>query len=63
MLSCYKSPFNLNDNSFSNIRERLAIPLNATLPSAFNRIIIASLIATIDKEDALLLIIRLRDTC
>jgi hypothetical protein len=63
MSSRYKSPLNLNNNSFSNIRERLAILLNTTLPSTFNCIIIASLIATIDKEDTLLLIIRLRNTC
>jgi hypothetical protein len=63
MSSYYKSPLDFSDNSFSNIRERLAILLNATLPSAFSRIIIASLIATVDKEDALLLIIRLRNTC
>jgi hypothetical protein len=63
MSSCYKSPLNLNNNSFSNIRERLAILLNTTLPSAFSRIIIAFLIVTINKEDTLLLTIRLRDTC
>ena len=52
MLSCYKSPFNLSNNSFNNIRERLAIPLNATLPNAFSYIIIVPLIITINKEDA-----------
>jgi hypothetical protein len=57
MSSRYKSPFNLNDNSFSSIRERLAILLNATLPSAFSRIIIASLAATINNLTARYLLI------
>jgi hypothetical protein len=63
MSSRHESPLNLSDNSFSSIRERLAVPSNATLPSAFGRIMTASLIATVDKEDALPLTIRLRDTC
>jgi hypothetical protein len=63
MSSRHKSPLDLSDDSFSSIRERLAVLSNTTLPSAFSRIITASLVATVDKEDALLLTIRLRDTC
>ena len=63
MSSRHKSPLDLSDNSFSSIRERLAVLLNATLPSAFSRMMTASLVVTVDKKDALLLTIRLRDTC
>jgi hypothetical protein len=63
MLSRHKSPLDLSDDSFSSIRERLAVLSNATLPSAFSRIITGSLVATVNKEDTLLLTIRLRNTC
>jgi hypothetical protein len=63
MSSRHKSPLDLSDNSFSSIRERLAVLLNATLPSAFSRMMTISLVITVDKEDTLLLTIWLRDTC
>jgi hypothetical protein len=57
MLSRYKSPLDLSNDSFSSIYKRLAILLNTTLPSAFSCIITASLVITINKEDTLLLTI------
>jgi hypothetical protein len=63
MSSRYKSPLNLSDKPFNTTREALFALLNSTLPNAFSRIIAISLTVIVGKEDALLLVSRLRDTC
>jgi hypothetical protein len=61
----YKSPlnFNFNNNPFNITREALFALLNSTLPNAFNYIIAISLTAIVNKEDTLLLVSRLCNTC
>jgi hypothetical protein len=55
--SCYKSPFNFNNNPFNITREALFALLNSTLSNAFSRIIATSLIVIISEKDTLLLVL------
>jgi hypothetical protein len=63
ILSRYKSPLNLSNNPFNITHEALFALLNSTLPNAFSYIITTSLTTIVGKEDALLLVSRLYNTC